>query len=429
MQLTFDADIKTVIIPEFWSGLLCVTSDGQLIFLKYERNELKQIRTVNIPGFDKFDESKDWLWPYRNTICYVSKNSVTALEFQNADFENTEKEINIASKTFSPANQLVVSIFSAVGNKEDSSILIQTEYGTVFKLTLNDGNLVKMCKFSQVCTDIQPLSETFLIGHDPLTRKLFVGWCKYPDFEPIIINNDSTSFVTFQSSLIYTTIQGSLEIRNEEYVRKFMEKHVLGNEFNNEEESSDRYSRKCEKGSMIVRCCLNKMLEPSLILQIIPRGNLEIIYPRPLLIDAMKIVLREKENNTRYEKIMSALRRHRIDYRVLIDEMRVLIMEDQDCRLEELLKTMIEQVKDSHSLVLLVTDMNQDYSDCIFAIKNILEGVLKNNTDSRMVHVEESYLASMAKLGLLEEALKSSLILEEGENKRDIVQHRVKFLR
>lgn len=432
MQTTYAEDIKAVVVPEFWSGYLCVTAGGEFIFSKYSTDGIKQIRTLKIPVETKdLSQSYNWLWPNRSTICSISSDSLTLFQLRDNDFEDLEKEIKVEASRLGPFNEAIVSAFVGVKNKEDSSILLQTQSGIILKVNLSDKNSInlKMCKFPHVCSEVQLLCESFVVGHDPLTRKLMVGWSKYPDCEPIILSNDCTSFVTFQHSVIYTTVQGFLEARNEFYVTRLLEKHILGHDFNNAEESIGRYTRKCEKGSMIVRCCLSQMLEPTLILQIIPRGNLEIIYPRPLIIDTVKVIMREKENNTRYEKIMAALRRHRIDYRVLIDEMRVLVKEDTEYRLEELLKTMIEQVKNSHSLVLLVTDLNQDYSDCILAIKNVLEGVLKDAGEKRMAHVEEAYLASMAKLGLLEEALKSTLILGEREENRELVQHRVKFLR
>ncbi|ODM91991.1 Elongator complex protein 1 [Orchesella cincta] len=427
-QVNSETDIKAVIIPEFWNGLLSVCLNGDFTFWKYDSDGLKQIRKISVPDFNQYAESYDWLWPTRNSLCCLVNGTLAVFEIQNGDFEDTSQDIIITAKTMMSLNHNVTSAFLLVKNKEDSNILIQSQKGLVFKLDLSAEDSIPVCKFPQVCTHFQTINDTVVVGHDPLTRKLMIGWSKYPDCDPVVISNDCTSFTVFQNSLIYTTIQGSLEIRNEVYVTKLLEKHFLGNEFSNEEESQGRYTRKCEKGSQIVTCCLNQMLEPSLVLQIIPRGNLEIIYPRPLVITNVKVLMREKENNIRYEKIMSALRRHRIDYRILIDEMKVLVNEQPDCRLEELLKTMVEQVKDSHSLVLLVTDLNQDYADCILTIKIILEGVLESNKDSRMLHVEESYLASLAKLGLLEEALKSTLILGESENNRELVQHRVKFL-
>lgn len=420
--------MRTVVVPEFWDGMLTISLNCQLIFWRHEKNELKAIKTLTLDDFHFISESYDWTWPSRNIICCVSDGSLYIFELQNGDFEEMGKDVSISSRTL-PVSNNIISAFPAVRNIEDPSILIQTSEGLILKVNLHTGNSIACCKFPHICTEIQTLSEEFIIGHDPLTRKLLIGWSKYLDCEPVVLNNDCTSFTVFQNSVIYTTIQGFLEVRNASYITKFLENKLLGNEFTNEQESAGRYIRKCEKGSVIVRCCLNQMLEPSLVLQILPRGNLEIIYPRPLVIDTVKMIMREKENSSRYEKIMAALRRHRIDYRILIDEMKLLISEEPDCRLDELLKTMIEQVKDSHSLVLLVTDLNQDYSDCILAIKNILEGVIKNNSEKRMLHVEESYLASMAKLGLLEEALKSSLILGEGENNRELVQQRVKFLR
>ncbi|CAL8089851.1 unnamed protein product [Orchesella dallaii] len=427
-QVSTDTDVKAVVIPEFWNGLLSISLSGEFTFWQHKSDGLKQIRKISVPAFDQYAESYDWLWPSRNSLCCLVNGTLAVFEIQNGDFEDASQDIQITAKTMMSLNHNVTAAFLVVKNTEDSSILIQSQQGLVFKLDLNAEDSIPVCKFPQVCTRFQTISDTIVIGLDPLTRKLMIGWSKYAESDPVVISNDCTSFFVFQNSLIYTTIQGSLEIRNEVYVIKLLEKHILGNEFNNEEESQGRYTRKCEKGSQIVTCCLNQMLEPSLVLQIIPRGNLEVIYPRPLVINNVKVLMREKENSNRYEKIMSALRRHRIDYRVLIDEMKVLVKEQPDCRLEELLKTMVEQVKDSHSLVLLVTDLNQDYADCILTIKTVLEGVLESNKDSRMLHVEESYLASLAKLGLLEEALKSALILGESENNRELVQHRVKFL-
>ncbi|CAL1711610.1 unnamed protein product [Somion occarium] len=102
-------------------------------------------------------------------------------------------------------------------------------------------------------------------------------------------------------------------------------------------------TRRVERGSRIVTAVPTTM---SLVLQM-PRGNLETIYPRPLV---MKIV-KQDFNQKQYAKAFSACRRHRVDLNVFLEYNREAFMAD--------LTLFIDQVDDVDNINLFLTSIGQ----------------------------------------------------------------------
>lgn len=325
-------------------------------------------------------------------------------------------------------NRLFSRVFPYETTTETDQLLVETDNGSLLKLSLTEttfrilftgcSSRNSLSRFKIFHYNIN--SETVFIFLDVRTNQLYTGLSSCPS-SLISTNLSCSSVIFFFDNILMTTVQGTLEIVSKE---AFAEGARGSCDIN----KIDKFSRRLEAGSHIVTCCINRLLEPSLILQIIPRGNFETICPRPLLISCIRTTLRDSAASLRYEKIMTALRRHRLDYKVFINEMRDVERDFPDCTLRASLREMIEEVRDSHSLVLLVTDLDDEYNDCIQIIKDLLDEKVREEAE-RQPNIEEAYLACLAKLGMLEEALLSKLIQGESNEKRSFVTHRVKFLR
>ena len=320
------------------------------------------------------------------------------------------------------------------GAEESNTILVRKHGGSIlllnlkaldvppqvlFKVPADCFHNLKYLYSGKVCKDEDLAQKLIIIGHDQVTRKLEVFSAPK---DKIKLSSDCISMATFDEYLLYTTIQGSLEIIHVDQLAQALTS--LTSVPNGQKKEIEMYSRKVEKGAVIVSCCWNKMLEPTLVLQILPRGNLETIFPRPLVISSIKLILRN-ENKRCFKTIMVAMRRHRIDANILLEELKLVEKEGiYGLTMKEAFTSMVEQVTDPNILVLFVTEINPENLELVHLMKTVLEEYTNKEGGSTGI---QPYLATMAKLGLYEEILHSRFIV--GEADREVVKSRVKFLR
>ena len=76
-----------------------------------------------------------------------------------------------------------------------------------------------------------------------------------------------------------------------------------------------------------------------------PRGNLEVIHPRALVLHAVKKMLDQREYGQTYE----ILRRHRINLNIIVDHDPELFLSS--------ISTFIQQIDDPQRLCLFVADL------------------------------------------------------------------------
>ncbi|CEH13826.1 IkappaB kinase complex, IKAP component [Ceraceosorus bombacis] len=132
------------------------------------------------------------------------------------------------------------------------------------------------------------------------------------------IASDATSFVLSGDTLVWSTSAHRLKFLS-------LSSCVELNENENEEGNSHRYgasdgdiplSRRVERGSRIVTAIPSSM---SIVLQM-PRGNLETIYPRPLILS----VVRQHLASSQYGLAFGICRTHRIDLNIIAQHSALL---------------------------------------------------------------------------------------------------------
>lgn len=106
------------------------------------------------------------------------------------------------------------------------------------------------------------------------------------------------------------------------------------------------YARRVERGSRIVTIVPSTM---SVVLQM-PRGNLETIAPRPLVLQVVRGYL----NNKEYREAFLVCRRHRIDLNILCDHDRNAFIED--------LALFVDQVESTEYLNLFISGLKWVFS-------------------------------------------------------------------
>lgn len=194
----------------------------------------------------------------------------------------------------------------------NSPDIYQTPKGDLIKY----GSDSPFTSFPEFCLQI----ETVILPSkekDGLSNSVFIGLGKSGQLnaakansEPSILSGNVTSFTVASNFVIYTT-------NTHEAI--FVPVKELSNFKVGDAASTTTLSRKLERGSRIVTAVPSSM---SLVLQM-PRGNLETINPRPLVMEVVKQDL----DAGNYRKAFFACRKHRIELNVLVDHDQATFLE------------------------------------------------------------------------------------------------------
>ncbi|KAL7715223.1 Ikappab kinase complex-associated protein [Entamoeba marina] len=145
----------------------------------------------------------------------------------------------------------------------------------------------------------QPVPQFFLVGDNP-ENTIFSMFEHVLYKNKDVIAQNVTSFITTPSYIYYTTLDHRLisyNIKNEQ-----------------------KWSRAVERGAMLVNYVTS---DCSIIFQM-PRGNLEIIHPREVILETVVGLL----NNRRYKEVFSVVKRHKVNYNFVRDCASEQICED-----------------------------------------------------------------------------------------------------
>uniref|UniRef100_A0A0K2SVS6 Elongator complex protein 1 n=1 Tax=Lepeophtheirus salmonis TaxID=72036 RepID=A0A0K2SVS6_LEPSM len=220
--------------------------------------------------------------------------------------------------------------------------LVQLVNGLLF--SYQDSSVVpwiKCNKFPEYCPIIELMDDQILLGLSE-TNRLYANSHE--------IASNVNSFILISDFLLITTNTHRLKILK------------VDNLFIKDSE----YVRSLERGSRIVIA-----FESTLVLQM-PRGNIEVISPKPLLIHSIKRLLDSNE----YNKVYSLIRKHRINSNILVDH-------NYDNFIKNL-SNIIEQFSDSGlcSLIseLLEEDVTQTLYKYSYSVRD--DKMIENKVDS-----------------------------------------------
>ncbi|KAI8827292.1 IKI3 family-domain-containing protein [Fimicolochytrium jonesii] len=153
-----------------------------------------------------------------------------------------------------------------------------------------------------------------------------------------LISSDCTSFFVHNDFLILTTFT---------HTARFISLHVSPEDFKLPEISSspfDEHIRRVERGSKIV---IAAPADVSLVLQM-PRGNLETVYPRALVLAAVRQALDRKD----YKTAFIQCRKHRIDMNLIVDHGSTAFTEN--------VLEFVKQVEDPEFLNLFISGLRDE---------------------------------------------------------------------
>ncbi|KAF7289209.1 polymerase II transcription elongation factor [Mycena indigotica] len=233
-------------------------------------------------------------------------------------------EMPTSSGRLIPCTTEIDSVIWQAGGGELSKVdLLARSVGRI-----NDASFPEFCPAAQ-CISGAAADSDVVIGLGSSGKlyaiPLSTGGCR-------VISANATSYVVASGFLIYTTSA------HEAVFVPVASLSVVG-----DKDSESWEKRRIERGSRIVVAVPSAM---GLVLQM-PRGNLETINPRPLVME----VVRQDLDARNYRKAFLACRKHRIDLSVLVEHDHAAFLDN--------LKSFVEQVHEVDHVNLFLTSLGQ----------------------------------------------------------------------
>ncbi|KIM63897.1 hypothetical protein SCLCIDRAFT_1213692 [Scleroderma citrinum Foug A] len=218
----------------------------------------------------------------------------------------------------------------------------QSSDGQIFNVDHDQDAPIQLCKFPEFCC--------WAMSFMAQSRCLFVGlsstgklYCATKGSQPAMLVKNANSFTVASGFVVFTTHAHEVHFISVPTIVDHLDAQTLANDDVSIIAIDSSPKRRIERGSRIVTVVPSMM---SLVLQM-PRGNLETINPRPLVMEVVKSDL----DAGQWKKAFSACRKHRIDLSIIVEH-------DQGAFLAGV-PAFVEQVQDVDSINLFLTSIGR----------------------------------------------------------------------
>ncbi|KAF8554834.1 pol II transcription elongation factor [Imleria badia] len=255
--------------------------------------------------------------------------------------------------------------------------------------------------------------------------RLFVGlaysgklYCVTPGSQPVLLANNANSFAIASGFVIFTTAAHDAQF----VPVKMLVQHAQNK--NNEEEElslangnsttqlSDTWEkRRVERGSRIVTVVPSTM---SMVLQM-PRGNLETINPRPLVMEVVKADL----DSGRWQKAFVSCRKHRID-------LSIIVQHNQDAFMAGM-SDFVDQVQDVDYVNLFLTNVGRSQLTQK-AITDVCDAVRRELTIKDLSKYVNSILTAHVVKSPPDHEAALAMLLQLRDSQPELVEDAVKYV-
>ncbi|XP_015608261.1 putative elongator complex protein 1 [Cephus cinctus] len=363
------------------NGMFCVLSNNQIVFYEYidKSVELKynHVTTCDInwevPKVAPQNMSfimHHFLWFKKNKIlCSVSLNTHSFLCILRVDGLSTKKDISIAVEETHVMDGLIEHIVPSP-NKDTAYIVVE---GSVFKYSEHEGIVPTEVVFPESCSQVQVvrIGKKLVIVSRTERNRLYIDGKE--------VANNITSLCVHTEFLLLTTLQHALicvTLDERGFEQLFTQDFTVKPWENECDKTSIGFSvRRVERGSNLI---LAVPKDTRTILQM-PRGNLECIQPRALLL----YIIGNHLDNLNYFAAFEVIRKQRINLNLIYDH--------DPSRFIQNAKKFIEDVKKPSWLSVFLSELqDEDVSTTIYAscypdrmskIANTQSGSLENKSN------------------------------------------------
>lgn len=331
LEVVHPEPVKAVAVSICHTRLVALTSTSN--FYLTENLQLKRGSSIKTEKFQikEFNESS-CLRPKQ--ICILKLTYLVVLsDGPSTSFVHV---FNLANQKLHFHGDLEARAVLLKALADSNRAIIQLYDGTILDFDEDQG-LKNASKFPQMCTQVEAVLKGDDLGTHPKlvvagltdSGKLFCG-DRYlaNNITSIKMSDQFLCITTAQSRLCFIHL-GNLDSADMSYIAQG--------------EEQDERSRQIERGSVLITTAPSKY---SVVLQA-PRGNLETIYPRIMVLTAVRKFIQE----SRYLEAFLACRSHRIDLDILHD------YDPQS--FEQNISSFINQVKKTEHLDLLISCLHE----------------------------------------------------------------------
>ncbi|KAJ3272885.1 hypothetical protein HDV01_005208 [Terramyces sp. JEL0728] len=342
-KIILNSPVSYVSFGFFGKECMAVLSNNQISFFKDLSTTLEKIAPMN-------SISLPFGFPCRQ-ISWIKENTVLALTYNAA--KNTDELFAVEfgadglNITSIPPPHQHLEVGKLIHNISLDLIAFETIQGEIFEISSHESEwyCIRKTKMAHFC----PWIEAARVGPNlEESRILYIG---LNDRNKLYANDkvlaiDCTSFALHNEFLVISTL---------EHIVKFLSIHKSPDEFvfhtKEENVGFNEKSRSIELGAKIV---LTIPFHTHLVLQM-PRGNLETIAPRALVLSSVRSAIEAKD----YRSAFISCRRNRIDMNILIDH-------DVN-QFVGFIDEIVRQIKDSDFLNLLISSLrNEDITKTMY---------------------------------------------------------------
>ncbi|KAE9985914.1 hypothetical protein EG328_006754 [Venturia inaequalis] len=280
------------------------------------------------------------------------------------------------------------------------TLCIQAQKGLVLQASTESGalQLRDEVKLPTFC----PWIEVVTVGDQEIAFGLSTSGSLYANH--LLLASNCTSFITTDAHLIFTTTQ---------HLLKFVHLAPVDDlEVPPNEPEKDERCRSIERGARLITVMPTSY---SLVLQM-PRGNLETIYPRALVLAGIRRSIEAKK----YKKAFLACRNQRVDMNILHDHAPQQFMEN--------VALFVEQVKKVEHIDLFLSNLREEdvsqtmYKETIQKRQPETTTIgLSNATLAPTTNTEAALLVAKSKINGICDAFLASLQSHKSTNLQNII--------
>ncbi|KAF9463531.1 pol II transcription elongation factor [Collybia nuda] len=229
---------------------------------------------------------------------------------------------------------------------EDRKITCQGPGGEILQYNAEENRVLPVARFPEFCFYSRGIPSSSSEGVEEVPPVVvYIGLGRSGKLH---ISNEKSTHILAHNTTSFTVASGFVIFTSTTHEATFVpiqSFHMFLNTSNEglKPSTTDWEVRRVERGSRIVTAVPSSM---SLVLQM-PRGNLETINPRPLVMEVVKQDL----NAGNYRKAFFACRKHRIDLNVLVDH-------DQETFLTRI-SSFVEQIHEVDHINLLLAGLGR----------------------------------------------------------------------
>ncbi|KAI8929674.1 IKI3 family-domain-containing protein [Entophlyctis helioformis] len=293
-------------------------------------------------------------WTDADTVLVLQHDAVAGTDVVKAyTFDRSASPFAITKTAEISHAERRVFFIRIYHNVASGIVALQTAGGKIFQVSQHDGEWYSIQK--QTLPAVCPWMASVELGPTLDTKE--VAWIGLSERNKLFVNdrtlsNQCTSFTTHDEFLILTTLS---------HTARFLPLSLPSHEFLIAEPTApaagfDEQHRRVERGSQIVVAVPAGV---TLVLQM-PRGNLETISPRALVLSTVRHAI----DRLNYRTAFIACRKHRIDMNLLVDH-------DPD-RFREHVADFVKQIDDPDYLNLIISSLrNEDVTKTMYPVKAV----------------------------------------------------------